>query len=178
MLQAGADKQNKHAERMLEMKNLIAYYSWNGNTEVAAKELSQLIGGDLKKIEETKPRKSFGMAACSAVFGLKSRIRPMDFSLDGYDSVFLGGPVWAGRSTPAVNAFLERADFSNKKVYLFVTQADDHEPRAVFQSLTQRVEKRGGKVAGCSFIQTVMKSVLAPDAARKPLTEWVNKLSL
>lgn len=159
------------------MKNLVVYYSWNGNTEVAAKELSQLIGGELKRIEEAKPRTSFGMAACSAVFGLKSRIRPMDFSLNGYDAVFLGGPVWAGRSTPAVNTFLERADFSGKKVYLFVTQADDHEPQAVFQSLTQRVERRGGKVAGCFFIQTVMKSVIAPDAARRSLTEWVNKLS-
>ena len=160
------------------MKNLVVYYSWKGNTEVAAKELSELIGGDLKRIEETKPRKSFGMAACSAVFGLKSKIRPMDFSLNGYDSVFLGGPVWAGRSTPAVNAFLERADFSGKKVYLFVTQADEHEPQSVFQSLTQRVKLHGGEAAGCFFLQTVMKSPLSPDMARKSLTDWVKNLTL
>lgn len=157
------------------MKKLVAYYSWNGNTEVAAKELAALIGGDLKKIEETKPRKSFGMSACSAVFGLKSKIKPMDFSLNGYDSVFLGGPVWAGRSTPAINAFLDKADFSGKNVYLFITQADDHEPQAVFQGITQKVEKRGGKVAGSFFIQTVMKSVISPDTARNSITEWADK---
>jgi len=160
------------------MKNLVVYYSWKGNTEVAAKELSELIGGDLKRIEETKPRESFGMAACSAVFGLKSKIRPMDFSLNGYDSVFLGGPVWAGRSTPAVNAFLEQADFSGKKVYLFVTQADEHEPQSVFQSLTQRVKLHGGGAAGCFFFQTVMKKPLSPDMARKSLTDWVKNLTL
>ncbi|MDF1495409.1 flavodoxin family protein [Caproiciproducens sp. CPB-2] len=160
------------------MKNLVVYYSWKGNTEVAVKELSELIGGDLKRIEETKPRKSFGMAACSAVFGLKSKIGPMDFSLNGYDSVFLGGPVWAGRSTPAVNAFLERADFSGKKVYLFITQADEHEPQSVFQSLTQRVKLRGGEVSGCFFLQTVMKSPLSPDKARKSFADWVKNLTL
>nr|WP_319488777.1 flavodoxin [uncultured Caproiciproducens sp.] len=157
------------------MKNLVVYYSWNGNTEVAAKELAAFIGGDLKRIEETKPRKSFPMAACSAVFGRKSKIRPMDFSMNGYDSVFLGGPVWASKSTPAINAFLEKADFSGKNVYLFITQADDHEPQAVFQTITQRVEKSGGKVAGSFFIQTVMKSVIAPDIARKSITEWADK---
>ncbi|MBW7572192.1 flavodoxin family protein [Caproiciproducens faecalis] len=158
------------------MKNLVVYYSWTGNTEIAAKELSGLIGGDLKRIEEAKPRSSFGRSACSAIFGLKSKIKPLDFALNGYDSVFLCGPVWASRTTPAINAFLERADFSGKKVYLFVTQADDHEPQAVFHSLTQRVEKHGGKVAGCFFIQTVMKTTLKPEQAREPLEKWVERI--
>jgi flavodoxin len=60
------------------MKNLIVYYSWTGNTEVAAKELHRLIGGDLDRIVEVKPRKGkigFITGAFEALFGLKSKIK-------------------------------------------------------------------------------------------------------
>ena len=38
----------------------------------------------------------------TALIGLKSSIKPMDFSLGKYDRVFLGTPVWAGKTPPAV----------------------------------------------------------------------------
>lgn len=160
------------------MKSLVAYYSWTGNTEVVANEIHQLVGADLKKIEEVKTRKSgigFAGAALSAVIGLKSRLKPMDFTLKNYDNVFLGGPIWASSSTPAINSFINKADLMGKKVYLFLTEGDDKTPQKAIDSITKRIEKRGGKVAGNIFITTKMNSVIAPEEVKSPVLEWIRK---
>ncbi|MEI7667561.1 MAG: hypothetical protein WCI62_01020, partial [Erysipelotrichaceae bacterium] len=70
---------------------VIVYYSWVGNTEVVAKEIQRLTGFELIRIEEKKDRK-FGNimgAAMGAFFGFQSGIKPIDFSLQKYDTVFL-----------------------------------------------------------------------------------------
>jgi flavodoxin len=160
------------------MKNLIVYYSWTGNTEVIANEIQKLTGGAIQKIEEYKKRKSgagFMGAAFTALIGLKSRIKPMDLSLNGYDNIFIGGQVWAGRSTPAINTFISRAKLSGKKVYLFLTKADDKVPQKVIDSMTQRIERRGGKVIDSFSATTKMGSVISTEEIRPQLSEWIEK---
>lgn len=159
------------------MKNLVVYYSYMGNTEVVAKEIYQVVGGDLIKIEEVKKRKPGGMMgpALSALLGLKSRLKKMDFTLAGYENIFLGVQVWAARSTPAINTFLSKADLKNKKVYLFVTKADEKIPQAVIDSIARRIEKRGGKIVDSLSITTRMGSIIAPDAFMEQILEWIKK---
>ncbi len=163
------------------MKNLIVYYSWTGNTEVVAKELHGLIGGDIDRIEEVKERKK-GIGFFTGVFGAlkgsKSRIKPMNFSPDEYDNIFIGGPIWASNCAPAINSYLSSADLKGKNVYLFITKADEKVPQNAIASISKKVEKRGGKVIDSISITTVMKSVIAPDAAREPLKKWVDNLHM
>lgn len=158
------------------MKNLIVYYSWSGNTEVVAKEIQQRTGGDLFKIEEVKERSSFGGAAISAFWGLKSNIKPIGISLDEYDNIFIGTPVWAGHCTPAVNAFISQVKLPNKKVYAFVTQADGRFPQAVIDAISKKVEQRGGKAVDGFFIRTKMKEIISPEVVRKSVSDWIDKL--
>ncbi len=163
------------------MKNLVVYYSWMGNTEAVAKEIHTLVGGDLKKLEEVKERKSgagFMGAAFSALVGMKSRLKPMDFSLKGYDNVFLGLQVWASRSTPAINAFISKADLKGKKVYLLITKADSKVPQKVIDSVTKRIENRGGKVVDSFSVTTKMKNVITPEAIKESASEWIKKLNI
>ncbi len=160
------------------MNSIIVYYSWMGNTEVVAKELSKITGGDLVRIEEIKKRNTgigFAGAAISALMGLKSKLMTMDFSLKGYSNIFLGGQVWAGHSTPAINSFINKADFSNKDVYLFLTEADDKVPQKVIDSIKKRVEDRGGRFVDSIFITTQMNSVISPEAVREVITTWIDK---
>lgn len=157
------------------MKNLIAYYSWTGNTEAVAKELQKKIGGDLQRIGEIKQRMpgiGFAGAAVSALLGLKSQLKPMDFSLKSYDRIIIGGPMWAGKSTPAINAFISKADFTNKNVYLFVTLADDKAPLKVIDSMKKRIENRGGKVIDSFFVQTQMGQIVSPEKVKELLPSW------
>lgn len=162
-------------------KNVIVYYSWVGNTEVAAKELQNLTGFDLVKIEEKKQRKPGMMgAAMGAVFGLKSALKPMDFAMDGCENVLLGLQVWAGKTTPAVNRFLSKASFKGSRVWLFVTQGDDQPPQKVFDSVTKRVEKKGGTVAGNTWVTTKWdpqtNTVTSQDVIKEKISEWVNSI--
>lgn len=158
------------------MKNLIVYYSWTGNTEVVAKELHRLIGGDLDKIEEVKPRKGnigFMTGAFAALFGKKSKIKNTNFPLSNYDNIYLGAQVWASKPSPAINSYLDSADFKGKNVYLFITLADDKVPQMAIDIIGKHVEKRGGKLIDSITIRTVMNSVITPDALGDSLVNWV-----
>jgi flavodoxin len=157
------------------MKNLVIYYSWQGNTEVVAKEVHKMVGGDLKRIEEVKERKlqSFGLSAATAFFGLKSKLKPIDLNLASYDNIFLGGQVWAARTTPAINSFLSYAKLKDKKVYLFLTKADNKVPQKVIDSITQKVKNRGGTVVDSLSITTQMKTIITPEAIKDSVSNWV-----
>ena len=162
------------------MKNLVVYHSLSGNTEVVAKEISKLVGGDLEKIELIhKPERArLGWAAFSSIIGLNGKLKPLDFSLNDYDNVFIGGQVWAGHSSTPLNSFIHNSDYTNKNVFIFLTQADDKEPVTIFQSIAKRVENSGGKVFDTFYIQTQMKSVISPEMVKQPVSDWISKNAL
>jgi len=98
----------------MEGNSIIVYYSWVGNTAVIAKEIQKQTGYKIIRLEEAKERgfKKISGAALGAVLGIKSKLKPVDFSLKGYDNLFLGAQVWVGKTTPAINTFLAKADFT------------------------------------------------------------------
>jgi len=140
----------------MKTNSFIVYYSWVGNTEVVAKEIQRLTEFDIQRIEEIKERKlgKIPGAAMGAFFGLKSSLKPMDYSMKEYETIFLGVQVWAGKTTPAVNTFLKNASFQDKNVWLFITKADEKTPIKVIDSITKRIEKKGGNVRDSLSITT------------------------
>lgn len=165
-------------------KSLIVYYSWVGNTEVAAKEIQAQTGFGIQKIEEIKERKksSIGSSAMSAFFGFKSSIKPVDFSMKGYRNIILGAQVWAGKTTPAINSFLGKADFKDKKVWLFITKADEKIPQKVIDSIKSRIEKKGGKVMDCLSLTTKWDPKtnipVSAEEVRSNITDWIKKIKV
>lgn len=136
------------------MKALVVYYSFTGKTELVARAIAQTLNADMRKIEEVKKRKKpfvFLTGGYEAIRGKSSEIKEMDFNLD-CDLLFLGTPVWAGRPTPAVNAFVSKADFRNKKVVLFVTMLGISGKAT--KILTDAIESKGGKIIDSFSIKT------------------------
>ena len=90
-----------------------------GNTEVAAKTIQGLTGGDLFHIETVKDYPSdYQKATEVAQQELSRNARPalnhqVD-SMDGYGVVFLGYPNWWGTMPMAVWTFLEAHDFPGR----------------------------------------------------------------
>lgn len=166
----------------MEGKSLILYYSWVGSTQVVAKEIQRLTGFDMQRIEEEKERKfsSLGGAAMGAFFGLKSKLKPLDFTMAGYQNILLGAQIWAGKTTPAMNTFLSKADFTGKRVWLFITLGDDKIPQKFIESVTRRIEKTGGQVMGSLCIQTEWDPKtnipIATEKVADKVAEWVQKL--
>lgn len=171
----------------MEGQSLIVYYSWTGNTASVAQELQAQTGFALERIEEKKSRPfgSLPMAAMGAWFHLKSEIKPLSVSLEDYDNLFLGIQVWAGNSTPAINAFLKQANFKDKKVWIFMTMADNVPSQKVMDSVRRRIEQKGGVVVDTiGFISKVLAAVgdesranqvLSPEAIREDLAAWLRK---
>ena len=97
-----------------------------GNTEVVAGMIADITGGDLFQVEtaRTYPEDYY---ACTdeARAELRQNARPelreyLD-SLDGYDTIFVGYPNWWGTMPMAMFTFLERYDWSGKKICPFCT---------------------------------------------------------
>ncbi len=121
-------------------KTLIAYYSRageniangmtvmlsEGNTEVAAKYISEFVEADMFRIEQAVPY-SDNYTDCTAQAKLdqSTNARPeLKASLESiadYDTIYLGFPNYWGTMPMAVFTFLEQFDFTGKKIKPFVT---------------------------------------------------------
>lgn len=109
---------------------LVAYFSATGNTRNVAKNLAKAINAD---IYEIKPAVSYtsddlnwrNKQSRSSIEMSDKTARPEivkdAFSVKDYDTVYLGFPIWWGTAPTIVRTFLEKQDFSNKKVIIFVT---------------------------------------------------------
>lgn len=92
-----------------------------GNTEVAARAIAGLTGGDLFKIEPAEPYSEQYMTCIDeAKRDLQADARPalaaLPESVAGYDTVFLCYPNYWGTMPMAVFTFLEQFDFSGKTI--------------------------------------------------------------
>ncbi|MCD7753922.1 MAG: NAD(P)H-dependent oxidoreductase [Clostridiales bacterium] len=111
-------------------KTLVAYFSASGVTAGVAGKLAQAAEGDLYEIRPLEPytdadldwtnkrsRSSIEMQDLSSRPALADR----NADIAGYDTIFLGFPIWWGVAPTIVNTFLESYDFSGKKIVLFAT---------------------------------------------------------
>lgn len=97
-----------------------------GNTEIAAKLLHQLVGGDLFKIEPVQPyAKDYNECIAQAQEdqrrGARPELKECPDSLDGYDTIYLGYPNYWGTMPMPVFTFLERFDWTGKTIRPFCT---------------------------------------------------------
>jgi len=138
-------------------KAVVVYYSRTGSTKLVAEMIAGRLNAGLRRIEEVKKRKwlptTLFFGGYEATSGKCSKLKPMDFSLEGYDLVFLGTPVWASKPTPAMNSFVAGADFTGKNVVLFFTMGGDKYKKAA-EILKKKIEAKGGIVQGTFGIQT------------------------
>jgi len=121
-------------------KILIAYYSRKGqnyldgrivnlsvgNTEVAAKKIQAIKGGDLFHIDTVVAYpKDYTETTEVAMAEKKTNARPeltdIVKDMDAYDVVYLGYPNWWGTFPMAVFTFLESYDFAGKTIIPFCT---------------------------------------------------------
>ena len=162
------------------MKKLIVYYTWTGNTEAAAKALAAETGADIRVLKEKKERRKasgFLSAAFGALTGSKSALKDPDYNTEGYDIIFIGTPVWAAHSVPAINTWIHNAVFHDRAVYLFTTNASGKSKRSI-DSLTGRITNKGGKVQGSFTIRAERNGKVDPQKVRSQIKAWVKSQKL
>lgn len=109
---------------------LVAYFSASGTTALTARKLAEVLGADLYEIRPAVPytnadldwtdKKSRSSVEMSNRSG-RPALADTDAGIAGYDTVFVGFPIWWYVAPTIINTFLESYDFSGKTVIPFAT---------------------------------------------------------
>lgn len=109
-------------------KVLVAYFSWSGNTEEMAAYIAEQTGGDLLEIQPEPPYPT-DYTECGevALAERDSDARPaianLPESVDTYDTILIGYPIWWHTAPMIIGTFLEQYDLAGKAVYPFTQSA-------------------------------------------------------
>ena len=110
--------------------SLVAYFSASGTTARVAETLASAASADLFEIAPANPYTAADLdwtdrSSRSTKEMNDEASRPamkVDApSLDGYDTIFVGFPIWWYTAPTIVNTFLESYDFTGKTIILFAT---------------------------------------------------------
>ena len=109
---------------------LVAYFSASGVTARVAREIAEATGADLYEIEPAEPYTAADLdwtdrRSRSTLEMNDDACRPAiagaDVDLAGYDTVFVGFPIWWGVEPRVVDTFFDSHDFSGKTMVPFAT---------------------------------------------------------
>ena len=107
-------------------KALVVYFSWSGNTERVAEEIQRQTGADLFEIVPEAPYPDeyavlTELAQEERRQGVRPSISGTVDGIDGYDTLYLGYPIWWGDMPMVLYTFLESYDLSGKQIAPFCT---------------------------------------------------------
>ena len=130
MISLSACSQREKTKESKQMKVLVAYFSASGVTEGVAKQLADLTGGDLHKIQPEQPYTEADLdwrdkQSRSSVEMQDKNSRPAItdklVNMQDYDVVYVGFPIWWYTAPTIINTFMESYDFKGKTVIPFAT---------------------------------------------------------
>ena len=120
-----SDSENVSSDKETQ-STLIAYFSYTGNTEKVAQQIAEQTGGTLVEIERATPYED---ASEEGEEEIENHVHPeitVDLdSVDDYDTIFVGYPIWFDEAPMVIDTFLESFDFSGKTIVPFCTSASD-----------------------------------------------------
>ncbi|SAL86746.1 flavodoxin [Caballeronia choica] len=132
---------------------LIVYFSRTGATRRVAAALATTLHADVEEIIDRSDRSgTLGTLRCvlDSVMGRSASIEPMRHDLSAYHMVVIGTPVWAGRVSAPVRAWLATHRRRLPRVAFFCTLAGRGSESAL-QELCELAAKQ--PVARCAISQ-------------------------
>ena len=158
-------------------KTLVVYFSATGTTRGVAEKIAAITGGDLYEIEAAQPyteedRNWHDDNSRTTHEQNDPSFRPEIGSelpsLEGYDTVYLGFPIWWGQEPRIMDTFVESYDFTGKKLTAICTSggSDIGTSADYLQKLTKGKAKwKAGKL-------------FSPQAKAEEIKSWFNGLGL
>ena len=132
---------------------LVVYYSLSGNTGRVAEDLAARLGAERERIGDLKNRRGF-LGYLRAVLD-SIRERPAQLGATGklpsdYALTIIGTPVWAGKMTPAVRAYLRSIHGRCNDVAFFTTSGSTAAERVV-PAMERLVDRQAVAFAGFNY---------------------------
>lgn len=148
-----------------------------GNTHIVAEMIAEQTGGDLFEIKPEKPYPDkYEPCTDVAKEEKESGARPAikaDKDIDGYDTIFIGYPIWWGDAPMPVYTWIEKHQWQGKTVIPFCT----HEGSGLGD--TERLIGRAckGATVGQGLEMTGTTAQKRQAEALKAVKEWLAKAS-
>lgn len=157
---------------------LVAYFSASGNTERVAQQIASDLGADTFAITPAEPYTSEDLnwnQEGSRVNIEHENESARDIELaqvtpdgwDGYDTVFIGYPIWWGIAAWPVDGFVSGNNFDGKTVIPFCTSTSSGLGQSA--DLLEQMANGGTWLEGMRF---------SGSASAADVSEWVNSLAL
>lgn len=111
-------------------KRLVAFFSASGTTKKVAEMIASAADADMYEIMPKQPYSKADLnwmdkKSRTSVEMSDKKFRPeisdTDVLVDQYDEIILGFPIWWYVAPTIINTFLEKYDFTGKKIVLFAT---------------------------------------------------------
>lgn len=138
---------------------IVVVFSRSGRTRALAEGIARELGAQLEEIRLKKVKNRIptpGMILRGFKKGELPAIHTDFPDLGRFDEIVLGGPVWGFDIAPPVLSFIEHANWSGKKVHLFVSEAFLGGRRALAR-LKRILENKGAKVEKERAFPTLLK---------------------
>ena len=119
-------RQQGAASRTASSRTLVAYFSRSGNTRVVAGLIHRARGADLFEVVPADAYPEDYLMTVEQARRERDRAYepPLEGKVEaiaGYDTVFLGFPVWGETVPPVIRSFLSAHDLAGKTLIPFVT---------------------------------------------------------
>lgn len=153
-------------------KALVAYFSATGTTMNVATRLARVADGDLLAIAPANPYTSADLdwrdkQSRSTLEAANPSCRPVITSrvehIEGYNTIFLGFPIWWYVAPAIVSTFLESYDLAGKTVVLYATSGGSGMGKT---ASILRASAPGAKIVDGGILNNVSDTELEKFAAR------------
>ena len=155
-------------------KKLVAYFSASGITEKVAKQIADLAKADIYEIKPKVPyteadldwmNKSSRSSMEMKNLSFRPEMADNNIDISAYDTIYLGFPIWWYIAPTIVNTFLEKHDFSGKKIVLFATSGGS--------SLGKTAQHLKPSVAKDT---TIIEGKILNSASASDIQNWLNSV--
>lgn len=155
---------------------LVAYFSRTGNTEQIANHIIDVTGADRYVIEAAVPYTdediAYSNSSCRANReqndkSVRPEIAEPLASIEPYDVIFIGYPIWWGQEPRIIDTFLESYDFSDKTVIPFCTSGSS--AISTSENNIKNLVPIGNQLGGKRF---------SANASIETVSEWIDSLPI
>lgn len=158
-------------------RKLVTYFSASGVTAKIAQQLSEAIGADLHEISPEIPYSNADLDWRTPESRSSKEMKDKSFrppiindriNMDMYSTIFIGFHIWWYVAPTIINTFLEKYDFSGKKIVVFATSGGSGFGNTVEElkvSITDNARIIEGKILNGTY-------------TNNELSKWVDSLKI
>lgn len=183
---------NQNSKDMKQKENeagkmLVAFFSrtgenyavgniTKGNTHIVAEMIAKQTGGDLFEIQPVKAYPiSYEKCTEVAQEEKSSNARPAikeDKDIAGYDTIYIGYPIWWGDAPMPVYTWIEKHDWQGKTIIPFCT----HEGSGLGSSPDCIASACEGATLGNGLAIQGSTAQKQPDKAQRAVEKWLDNI--